>query len=398
MNATVHDRIAAAREALVRAGLQPTHAATDASVLARHALGWDRATLLVRGREAPPPSFASSFDELVARRAAREPVALIMGTREFWGLDFAVTSDVLLPRPETEFIVEEALAEFEDPPGTVIDIGTGTGCLAIALACEFPEARVVATDISGAALAVARRNAASHAVGHRISFVRTSFLTGIRARADLIVSNPPYVPDSAAPALSPEVIGHEPHVALFGGADGLAPILYDPGNRRALPRARRQADRGIWFRSGTGRLGARRDVRMARAAAARRPAGDPPHHRARETIVTGCLFCRIVAGEVPATIVYQDDKLVAFKDINPQAPGHVLVIPRRHIASLNDLTATDDALVGEMIRRAAVLAGEMGFTERGYRTVFNTNADAGQTVFHIHLHVLGGRRMTWPPG
>jgi histidine triad (HIT) family protein len=114
--------------------------------------------------------------------------------------------------------------------------------------------------------------------------------------------------------------------------------------------------------------------------------------------VTGCLFCRIVAGEVPATVVYQDDKLVAFKDINPQAPGHVLVIPRRHIASLNDLTAPDDALVGEMIRRAAVLAGEMGFTERGYRTVFNTNADAGQTVFHIHLHVLGGRRMTWPPG
>ena len=114
--------------------------------------------------------------------------------------------------------------------------------------------------------------------------------------------------------------------------------------------------------------------------------------------MSGCLFCRIVAGEVPATIVYQDDRLVAFKDINPQAPGHVLVIPKRHIASLNDLTAGDDALVGEMIRRGAALAAEMGFTERGYRTVFNTNADAGQTVFHIHLHVLGGRRLTWPPG
>jgi histidine triad (HIT) family protein len=114
--------------------------------------------------------------------------------------------------------------------------------------------------------------------------------------------------------------------------------------------------------------------------------------------VSACLFCRIVAGEIPATIVYQDDRLVAFKDINPQAPGHVLVIPRRHIPSLNDLTAQDDALVGEMIRRAAALAGEMGFTARGYRTVFNTNADAGQTVFHIHLHVLGGRRLAWPPG
>ena len=114
--------------------------------------------------------------------------------------------------------------------------------------------------------------------------------------------------------------------------------------------------------------------------------------------MSGCLFCRIVAGEIPATIVYQDDRVVAFKDINPQAPGHVLVIPRRHIPSLNDLTAEDDALVGEMIRRGAALAGDMGFTERGYRTVFNTNADAGQTVFHIHLHVLGGRRLTWPPG
>jgi histidine triad (HIT) family protein len=115
-------------------------------------------------------------------------------------------------------------------------------------------------------------------------------------------------------------------------------------------------------------------------------------------IVTGCLFCRIVAGEIPAAIVYQDDRLIAFKDINPQAPGHVLVIPRRHIASLNDLSAVDDALVGEMVRRASAIASEMGFSERGYRTVFNTNADAGQTVFHIHLHLLGGRRMEWPPG
>jgi release factor glutamine methyltransferase len=224
MNATVHDRITAARETLVRAGVAPTDAALDASVLARHALGWDRATLITRGRETPPPSFDSSFDAFVARRAAREPVALIMGSREFWGLDFAVTPDVLVPRPETEFIVEEALAEFADGPQTVIDIGTGTGCLAITLAREFPEARVIATDLSAAALAVARRNAISHRVAHRIAFVCTSFLSGLHTRVDLIVSNPPYVPDSAAPALAPEVVGHEPHMALFGGADGLAPI------------------------------------------------------------------------------------------------------------------------------------------------------------------------------
>jgi histidine triad (HIT) family protein len=114
--------------------------------------------------------------------------------------------------------------------------------------------------------------------------------------------------------------------------------------------------------------------------------------------VADCLFCKISAGQVPATIVYQDERLVAFKDITPQAPMHVLVIPRRHISTLNDLAAEDDGLVGEMIRRGASVAGELGYTERGYRTVFNCNADAGQAVFHIHLHVLGGRKLAWPPG
>ena len=114
--------------------------------------------------------------------------------------------------------------------------------------------------------------------------------------------------------------------------------------------------------------------------------------------MSACLFCRIAAGEIPASIVYQDDRVVAFKDINPQAPGHVLVIPRRHIATLNDLSTEDDGLVGELVRRGAAIAAEMGHGDSGYRTVFNCNADAGQTVFHIHLHVLGGRRLSWPPG
>jgi histidine triad (HIT) family protein len=114
--------------------------------------------------------------------------------------------------------------------------------------------------------------------------------------------------------------------------------------------------------------------------------------------VPGCLFCRIATGEIPAALVHQDDHLIAFRDINPQAPMHVLVVPRRHIASLNELTGTDDALIGEMHRRAAAIAREHGYAERGYRTVVNCNADAGQTVFHIHLHVLGGRTFTWPPG
>jgi histidine triad (HIT) family protein len=111
-----------------------------------------------------------------------------------------------------------------------------------------------------------------------------------------------------------------------------------------------------------------------------------------------CLFCRIVAGEIPAEVVYQDDELVAFDDLDPQAPMHVLVIPRRHITTLNDLDDSDDALVGAMVRRAAALAADRGYAARGYRTVLNCNQDGGQSVFHIHLHVLAGRGLTWPPG
>ena len=114
--------------------------------------------------------------------------------------------------------------------------------------------------------------------------------------------------------------------------------------------------------------------------------------------MSDCLFCRIVKREIPAAIVYEDNEVLAFDDINPQAPTHVLLVPKRHIASLNDLQADDDSIVGELVRRAAALAKERGLSERGFRTVFNTNREAGQTVFHIHLHLLGGRTMTWPPG
>ena len=101
--------------------------------------------------------------------------------------------------------------------------------------------------------------------------------------------------------------------------------------------------------------------------------------------MSDCLFCRIIRKEIPASIVYEDDRLLAFSDINPQAPMHVLVIPKRHIDSLNALAAGDDGLVGEMVRRAAAIAAEKGFADRGFRTVFNTNAEAGQTVFHLSL-------------
>jgi histidine triad (HIT) family protein len=111
-----------------------------------------------------------------------------------------------------------------------------------------------------------------------------------------------------------------------------------------------------------------------------------------------CLFCKIVNREVPASIVYEDDRVLAFNDINPQAPVHILIVPKRHIASLNDLHPDHDAIVGELVRRAAAIAGEREISAGGFRTVFNTNRDAGQTVFHIHLHLLGGRSLEWPPG
>ena len=113
-------------------------------------------------------------------------------------------------------------------------------------------------------------------------------------------------------------------------------------------------------------------------------------------MASDCLFCRIVSGEIPARIVAEDEHCVAFRDINPQAPVHVLVIPRVHVASLNDVA--DGAVIGDMHRLAARIARSEGVAESGYRTVFNTNADAGQTVFHLHLHLLGGRRLGWPPG
>ena len=111
-----------------------------------------------------------------------------------------------------------------------------------------------------------------------------------------------------------------------------------------------------------------------------------------------CLFCKIVAGEIPAKRVHEDDELLAFEDIKPEAPVHVLIIPKRHISTLNDLQSGDDALVGSMQRRAALIAKERGVDAAGYRTVFNCNRNAGQTVFHIHLHLLAGRRLAWPPG
>jgi len=111
-----------------------------------------------------------------------------------------------------------------------------------------------------------------------------------------------------------------------------------------------------------------------------------------------CLFCKIANGEIPAKLLYQDDKIVAFEDIHPQGPHHKIIIPRAHIATLNELNTENCGVIGEMTLRATELAKELGIAEAGYRLVMNCNAAGGQTVFHIHLHLIGGRSMTWPPG
>lgn len=114
--------------------------------------------------------------------------------------------------------------------------------------------------------------------------------------------------------------------------------------------------------------------------------------------MTDCIFCKMIAGEISPDVVYEDDQVLAFRDVNPQAPVHVLVVPRRHIATLNDLERDDAALVGAMYLAAKHVAEQEGIAERGYRTLINCNPEAGQSVFHLHLHVLGGRPMHWPPG
>jgi len=224
--------VAQAREALLAAGIPADEAAGDAEVLARHALQWDLTQYTLARREPPPLVFQEQFDRLIARRIAREPVSQIVGHREFWGLDFEVTRDVLTPRPETELIVQAALNDARrSEPGLVVDVGTGSGCLAIALALEFPKAQLIATDLSLKALAVARRNALRHGVNQRIAFYFTDLLPPV-PQIDLIVSNPPYVSRRDAVSLSPEVRHHEPGLALFAGGDGLD--VY----RRLLPEAR----------------------------------------------------------------------------------------------------------------------------------------------------------------
>ena len=222
---TVNNYVMAARDRFVLAGIYLETAILDAELLARHVLEWDRSTYFSNRNNAAPLSFKRRYAQLVERRERREPVPFITGNREFWGLDFEITRNVLIPRPETELIIEQAIAVTADKPLSkpisIVDAGTGCGCLATALAVEIPNAFITATDISKSALSVARRNATRHGVSHRIRWVETSFLADLREVQDLIVSNPPYIPTGAASNLPPEVRDYEPRIALLSGIDGL---------------------------------------------------------------------------------------------------------------------------------------------------------------------------------
>jgi release factor glutamine methyltransferase len=231
-----------ARVRLAAAGIATDEAAIDADVLARHALGgWEEGQLLQHTLDLAAPDFPAAYETLLARREHREPTAYIVGQREFWSLDIEVTRDTLVPRPETEFLVEEMLSRPPAGPARVADVCTGSGCVAIALARWLPMARIVATDISEAALRVAGRNAARNDVSDRVTFVHADLLEGIAGPFYAVVANPPYVPTADIAATSPEVKDFEPIGALDGGQDGLIII------RRLVPAAAERLTAGGWL-------------------------------------------------------------------------------------------------------------------------------------------------------
>lgn len=244
-----------ARSLAPAAGALREHALRDVSVLMRHTLGWDTATWLTRQRDEAPESATVVVDRLVKRRADGEPVAYLIGQREFYGRAFNVNADVLIPRPETEMLIERSCAliaarPVSAEPVRVVDIGTGSGCIAISIACESPEAIVIATDVSLAALAVARSNAERHSVASRVRFVHGTLAAGT-ADIDLIVTNPPYIPETDRHGLMRDVRDFEPATALFGGTDGLDVI------RALIPEALHALAAGgtILMEIGAGQIG-----------------------------------------------------------------------------------------------------------------------------------------------
>jgi len=218
---------------VLRRGIEPLNKAgiesarLDAEALLCHASGFDRAALYTRLDETCSARIEALFESFLERRVKHEPVSYITGVKEFWSLDFGVDRRVLIPRPETELLVETTLKyamQLERKNLNILDLGTGSGALAVALATELPEARLWAVDISLDALAVASANARRHGVAQKIEFLAGDLfesLARVRPKFDLIISNPPYIEDAALSDLAPEIRLHEPRKALDGGSDGL---------------------------------------------------------------------------------------------------------------------------------------------------------------------------------
>lgn len=238
---TLRERLLAARARLTAAGVDHNEAVLDANLLARHVLRYSRSEMLLRQEDPTPEGFEEPFNALIERRARREPAAYIRGLQEFWSRDFEVTPDVLIPRPESELIVEELLAllPVDAPalPRRVADIGTGSGCIAVTVAAERPHVHLVATDISRPALEVARKNAARTGVSAQIEFLECAYLSGTTGKFDFILSNPPYVTAAEYEQLQPEVREYEPEIALQAGEDGLRDIrqIVDVSAERLKP-------------------------------------------------------------------------------------------------------------------------------------------------------------------
>lgn len=235
---TLSEAVEHARGALLAAGIDAPH---EAEILVAAAAGIPRARLfLERTRDAG--AIRPVLDGWLARRIAGEPVQYILGAWDFYGREFRLTPDTLIPRPETEGLVERAIAGWRGAGrrgGRILDVGTGSGAIAVTLAAELPDATVVATDVSVGALRVARENARRHRVGDRVSFAACDGYCALKSGGAfaLVVSNPPYVAESERETLPAEVVGHEPGRALFSGADGLDLIrrLLSEGDRHLIP-------------------------------------------------------------------------------------------------------------------------------------------------------------------
>jgi release factor glutamine methyltransferase len=214
--------LAEATAQLAAAGIDDPH--REARILLAHALGIDRTSLVRRLGDTLTAAEADRFRSLISRRAAREPAATIFGHREFWSLDFIVSKDTLIPRPDSELLIETALTLHPDRNlGRILDLGTGTGCLLLAALTEFPAAWGLGIDLSPAAARIAQMNAQNLGLSDRAAILVADWTEALAGRFDLIVSNPPYIPLGDIAGLMPEVAAHEPHLALDGGADGLDP-------------------------------------------------------------------------------------------------------------------------------------------------------------------------------